>query len=71
MLLPVGRVDAADFHGVSAMNHFPISQIDADMGGSAGIVGSLEKDQVTRSRLGCGYDAALLPLKPAPQLLTA
>ena len=47
MLLPVGRVDAADFHVVAAMDHFPISQIDADMGSSAGIVGSLEEDQVT------------------------
>ena len=61
MLLPVGRVDAADFHGVAAMDHFSISQIDANMGGSAGIVGSLEEDQVTGSRLGCGYDAALPP----------
>lgn len=61
MLLPVGRVDAADFHGIAAMNHLPISQIDADMGGSAGIVGSLEEDQVAGSCLGCGYDAALPP----------
>ena len=60
MLLPVGRVDAADFHGIAAMNHLPISQIDADMGGSAGIVGSLEEDQVAGSCLGCGYDASFL-----------
>lgn len=61
MLLPVGCVDTADFHGISAMNHFSVPQIDANMGGSTGIVGPLEKDQVTWLHLGRRYDTAPLP----------
>ena len=73
MQLPIGGVDAADFDGVSGVNHFPAAQINAYMGSAACVVGALEENQVTGTGLRCRNDGTLatpvlggLPAKMEP-----
>src|SRR5699024_12262494 len=41
MALPVAWVDVCVRDGVSAVDHHPVTHIDADMGGPCGVVGPL------------------------------
>lgn len=37
------------------MDHHPVAYIDAHMGGTAGVIGSLKKDQVAGFCIGAGH----------------
>ena len=47
MLLPVGRVDGCVLNGVAAVDHDPITNVDADVGHAGGVIRPDEKDEIT------------------------
>ena len=47
MLLPVGRVDGCVLNGVAAVDHDPITNVDADVGHAGGVIRSDKKDEIT------------------------
>ena len=47
MLLPVGRVDGCVLNGVAAVDHDPITDINADVGHTWGVIRSDKKDEIT------------------------
>lgn len=47
MLLPIGRVDRCVLNGIAAMDHDPITNIDADVRHTGGVIRSDEKDEIT------------------------
>ena len=61
MLLPVGRVNVCVLDGVSGTDHHAVAQIDSGVAHAGGVVGSLEKDQITGLCFGFGNVLALIP----------
>ena len=47
MLLPVGRVDGCVLNGIAAVDHDPITDVNADMGHAGCVIRSDEKDEIT------------------------
>ena len=47
MLLPVGRIDGCVLNGVAAVDHDPITNINADVRHAGGVIRSDEKDKIT------------------------
>ena len=47
MLLPVGRVDGRVLNGIAAVDHDPITDINADVGHTGGVIRSDKEDKIT------------------------
>ena len=47
MLLPIGRVDGCVLNGVAAVDHDPITDVNADVGHTGGVIRPDEKDKIT------------------------
>ena len=47
MLLPVGRVDGCVLNGVAAVDHDPITDVNADVGHTGGVIRSDKEDEIT------------------------
>ena len=47
MLLPVGRIDGCVLNGVAAVDHDPITNIDANVGHAGGIIRPDKEDEIT------------------------
>ena len=47
MLLPVGRIDGCVLNGVAAVDHDPITNVDADVRHAGGVIRPDEKDEIT------------------------
>ena len=47
MLLPIGRVDGCVLNGVAAVDHDAITNVDADVRHTGGVIRSDEKDEIT------------------------
>ena len=47
MLLPVGRIDGCVLNGVAAVDHDAITNVDADVGHTRGVIRPDEKDEIT------------------------
>ena len=47
MRLPVGRVDGCVLNGIAAVDHDPITNVDADVGHAGGVIRSNKKDEIT------------------------
>ena len=47
MLLPVGRIDGCVLNGIAAVDHDPITNVDADVRHAGGVIRSDEKDEIT------------------------
>ena len=55
MLLPVTCGNACVLDGVATVDHHVVANIDADVGCTGCIVGSLEENQITGLRIRCRY----------------
>ena len=53
MGLPVACIEICETNGISAMEHHPITHINADMGNAGGVVCADEKHKVAGLRGGC------------------
>ena len=47
MRLPVGRIDGCILNGIAAVNHDSITDVDADMGHTGGVIRPDEEDEIT------------------------
>ena len=47
MLLPIGRVDRCVLNGIAAVDHDPITNVDADVRHAGGVIRPDEKDKIT------------------------
>ena len=47
MRLPVGRIDGCVLNGIAAVDHDPITNINADVRHAGGVIRSDEKDKIT------------------------
>ena len=47
MLLPVGRTGGRVLNGIAAVEHDPITNVNADVGHTGGIIRPDEKDEIT------------------------
>ena len=47
MLLPVGRIDGCVLNGIAAVDHDPITNVDADVRHAGGVIRPDEKDEIT------------------------
>ena len=47
MRLPVGRIDGCVLNGIAAVDHDPITDVNADVGHTGGVIRSDEKDEIT------------------------
>ena len=47
MLLPIGRVDGCVLNGVAAVDHDAITNVDADVRHTGGVIRPDEKDKIT------------------------
>ena len=47
MLLPIGRVDGCVLNGIAAVDHDPITDINADVRHTGGVIRPDEKDKIT------------------------
>ena len=47
MLLPVGRIDGCVLNGVAAVDHDPITDVNADVRHTGGVIRPDEKDKIT------------------------
>ena len=47
MLLPIGRVDGCVLNGIAAVDHDPITDVDADVGYAGGVIRSDKEDEIT------------------------
>ena len=73
MLLPIGRVDRCVLNGIAAVDHDPITNVDADVRHAGGVIRPDEKDKITgagAARPGADVIKALRPQPPeAPAAL--
>ena len=47
MLLPIGRFDGCVLNGIAAVDHDPITDVNADVGHTGGVIRPDEKDKIT------------------------
>ncbi len=47
MRLPVGRVDGCVLNGIAAVDHDPITNVDADVRHTGGVIRPDEEDEIT------------------------
>ena len=47
MLLPVERVDGCVLNGIAAVDHDPITNVDADVRHTGGVIRSNKEDKIT------------------------
>lgn len=47
MLLPIGRVDGCVLNGIAAVDHDPITDVNADVRHAGGVIRPNEKDEIT------------------------
>lgn len=47
MLLPVGRIDRCVLNGVAAVEHDPITDVDANMGHTGSVIRPDEENEIT------------------------
>ena len=47
MRLPVGRIDGCVLNGIAAVDHDPITNVDADVRHAGGVIRPDEKDEIT------------------------
>ena len=55
MCLPVTCVNVCVLDGVAAVDHHIVSDVDAHMGSSGGIISSFKENQITGTNIGAGY----------------
>ena len=48
MLLPIGRVDGCVLNGVAAVDHDPITDVNADVGHTGGVIRPNDMDNCIR-----------------------
>ena len=58
MVLPVGCIDGRVLDRLAAVDHHAVTDIDGHMGGSRGVIGALEEDQVSGLGFASGDDGA-------------
>ena len=47
MLLPVGRIGGRVLNGIAAVEHDPITNVNADVGHAGGVIRPDEEDEIT------------------------
>ena len=47
MRLPVGRIDGCILNGIAAVDHDPITDVDADMGHAGGVIRPDKEDELS------------------------
>lgn len=47
MLLPIGRVDGSVLNGIAAVDHDPITNINADVRHAGGVIRPDKEDEIT------------------------
>ena len=47
MLLPIGRVDRCVLNGIAAVEHDPITDVDADVRHAGGVIRPDKEDEIT------------------------
>ena len=47
MLLPIGRVDGCVLNGIAAVDHDPITNVDADVRHTGGVIRSNKEDKLS------------------------